>query len=131
MKRLYKNRFDRKFLGVIGGAALSLKIDSNILRLIFVFLMATPLFPLFGTIYILLGLLLPEGGRMMIENPAKKLFRSLSDRKIGGLCGGLGKYFHFDSTIIRLAFIIVAFTTFFIPIIVAYIASLILLPEGE
>jgi len=131
MKRLYKNRFDRKFLGVFGGLGLVLKVDSNILRLIFVFLMATPLFPLFGALYILLGVLVPEGGPIMIENPAKKLFRSLSDRKIGGFCGGLGKYLRFDSTVIRLIFIIVAFTTLFIPIIVTYVASIVLLPEGE
>jgi phage shock protein C len=131
MKRLYKNRFDRKFLGVFGGLGLVLKIDSNILRLIFVFLMATPLFPLLGTLYILMGVLVPEGGPVMIENPAKKLFRSLSDRKIGGLCGGLGKYMRFDSTVIRLIIIIVAFTTLFVPIIVTYVASIILLPEGE
>jgi phage shock protein PspC (stress-responsive transcriptional regulator) len=32
---------------------------------------------------------------------AKKLYRSRTDRKIWGVCGGLGKYFDVDPTIIR------------------------------
>lgn len=131
MKRFYKNRFDRKFFGVIGGIALVFKIDSNFLRLLFVLISATPLFPVMAAIYLVLALIMPEGGRIMIENPGKKLKRSLSDRKITGLCGGLGKFFGFDSTLIRLFFIVVAFTPFIVPIIVTYIAGSILVPEGD
>jgi len=32
---------------------------------------------------------------------AKKLYRSRTDRKIWGVCGGLAKYFDIDSTIVR------------------------------
>ena len=32
---------------------------------------------------------------------AKKLYRSRTDRKIWGVCGGLAKYFDIDPTIIR------------------------------
>ena len=32
----------------------------------------------------------------------KKLRRSSSDKMIAGVCGGLGKYFGLDSTILRL-----------------------------
>ena len=32
---------------------------------------------------------------------AKKLYRSQTDRKIWGVCGGLAKYFDIDPTIIR------------------------------
>ena len=31
----------------------------------------------------------------------KKLYRSRSDRKIWGVCGGLAKYFDIDPTIVR------------------------------
>ena len=31
----------------------------------------------------------------------KKLYRSRSDRKIWGVCGGLAKYFDIDTTIVR------------------------------
>lgn len=36
----------------------------------------------------------------------KKLYRSTKDRKIAGVCGGLGEYFKIDPTIIRVVFII-------------------------
>lgn len=35
----------------------------------------------------------------------KKLYLSNTDRKIGGVCGGLGEYFEIDSTIFRILFI--------------------------
>ena len=33
----------------------------------------------------------------------KKLYRSRTNRKIAGVCGGLGDYFNIDPTLIRLA----------------------------
>ncbi len=36
----------------------------------------------------------------------KKLYRSRSERKIAGICGGLGIYFKIDPSIIRLIFIL-------------------------
>ncbi len=35
----------------------------------------------------------------------KKLYRSLSDKKLLGVCGGLAEYFDIDATIIRLIFV--------------------------
>ena len=32
----------------------------------------------------------------------KKLYRSKSDQKVAGVCGGVAKYFGIDSTLIRL-----------------------------
>jgi phage shock protein C len=36
----------------------------------------------------------------------KKLYRSQTDKKIAGVCGGLAEYFNIDATIIRIIFII-------------------------
>ena len=36
----------------------------------------------------------------------KKLSRSSSDKMIAGVCGGLGKYFGLDATILRLVFVL-------------------------
>ena len=36
----------------------------------------------------------------------KKLYRSKTDKKLAGVCGGLAQYFNVDSTIVRLAFIL-------------------------
>lgn len=36
----------------------------------------------------------------------KKLYKSSSNRKICGVCGGLAEYFNIDATIVRLVFVL-------------------------
>ena len=36
---------------------------------------------------------------------ARKLYRSRTDRKIWGVCGGLAKHFDMDPTIVRVVFV--------------------------
>ena len=40
---------------------------------------------------------------------AKKLYRSVNDKKLCGVCGGLGEYFDIDSTLVRLLWVLLAF----------------------
>lgn len=40
---------------------------------------------------------------------AKKLYLSDTDKKLGGVCGGIGEYLEIDSTIIRLLWVILIF----------------------
>ncbi|MEG1555835.1 MAG: PspC domain-containing protein [Bacteroidales bacterium] len=35
----------------------------------------------------------------------KRFTRSITDRKIAGVCGGLGRYFNIDPTLIRILFL--------------------------
>ena len=57
----------------------------------------------------------------------KKLYRSITDRKIAGVCGGLAKYFGFDSTMVRLA---LALLVIFGGVgILAYIICALIIPE--
>lgn len=44
--------------------------------------------------------------RYAFQKP-RKLFRSRTDKKIMGVCGGLAAYFNFSSTVLRILFIIV------------------------
>lgn len=37
----------------------------------------------------------------------KKLYKSINDRKLCGVCGGIAEYFGIDSTLVRLIFVIV------------------------
>ena len=39
-------------------------------------------------------------------NNYKKFTRSLADRKIAGVCGGIAEYMNFDPTIVRIIFLI-------------------------
>ncbi len=40
---------------------------------------------------------------------SKRLYRSKTDRMIGGVCGGLGQYLAIDSTVVRLVFLLLFF----------------------
>lgn len=57
----------------------------------------------------------------------KKLYRSRVDRKIGGVCGGLGEYFGIDSTLIRLLFVLGMI--FVGGALLVYLILLIVIPE--
>lgn len=39
----------------------------------------------------------------------KKLYRSTSDRKIAGVCGGLAEYFGIDPLLVRIIFVMLLF----------------------
>ena len=41
-----------------------------------------------------------------LSKPHKRLYRSLKDRMIAGVCGGLANYFEIDPTWMRLIFIL-------------------------
>ena len=57
----------------------------------------------------------------------KKLYRSKSDRKLAGVCGGIAEYLGIDSTVVRAVWAIVSV---FIPVgIVAYVVCAVIIPE--
>lgn len=58
----------------------------------------------------------------------KKLYKSLTDRKVCGVCGGIAEYFEIDSTIIRLAWIL--FTILGGSGIIAYIVAALVMPNN-
>lgn len=66
-----------------------------------------------------------------IPREFKKLHRSSTDRRIAGVCGGIGEYFGVDANIIRLVWIIATALTTFIPGIVAYIIAAVIIPSDR
>ena len=59
----------------------------------------------------------------------KKLHLSKKDKKVAGVCGGIGETFDIDSTIIRLLFIFVALVTELFPAIIIYILAWLVIPS--
>jgi phage shock protein C len=60
----------------------------------------------------------------------KKLYRSVTDKKIAGICGGLGEYLNVDPTMMRILFVAGFFLTgslFFW----VYLAMWIVVPESQ
>ena len=60
---------------------------------------------------------------------AKKLYRSIKDRKIAGVCGGIAEYFDIDPTLVRIIWIFALFLGIF-PALIAYIICWIVIPEN-
>ncbi len=58
----------------------------------------------------------------------RRLYRSATDRKLGGVCGGIGEYFEVDPTIIRVLFFLAMITGGVG--LVAYLVAWIVIPLG-
>lgn len=61
----------------------------------------------------------------------KKLYRSETDVKIAGICGGIGHEFAIDSSMIRLATVFACVISGIFPLIITYIVAWIILPKGR
>lgn len=57
----------------------------------------------------------------------KKLYRSPTDKKIAGVCGGVAEYFNIDPTIVRLVFVLLGLTWF--TGVIVYIVAAFIIPE--
>jgi phage shock protein C len=61
--------------------------------------------------------------------PVQKLYLSDTDKKIAGVCGGLGERFQVDSTMIRLLVVFLALITAVFPIVITYIIAWLIIPR--
>ena len=59
---------------------------------------------------------------------AKRLCRSLADRKIAGVCGGLAEYFDLDPLLVRILVLVLALTTG--AGFLFYVLAWVLIPEA-
>ncbi|MER3522934.1 MAG: hypothetical protein C4326_02420 [Ignavibacteria bacterium] len=64
------------------------------------------------------------------SRPERRFYRSVSDRKLFGVCGGIAEYFEIDSTIVRILFVLAAVMSFGMALI-AYVILAILLPKEQ
>jgi phage shock protein C len=58
---------------------------------------------------------------------SQKLYRSRADRKLAGVCGGIGEYFGIDPVLVRLLWIV--FTLAGGGGVVAYLIAWLIVPE--
>ena len=59
----------------------------------------------------------------------KKLYRSARDKKLAGVCGGIGDYLDIDPTLIRLGWIVLTVLTGIVPGVIGYIIAAIVMPR--
>ncbi len=102
-KRLYRRSANGRIGGVCAGIAEYVDADVTFVRLLWVVLSIVPGGFIGGVVaYLLAWIIMPD-----IEGPLdegaklRRLTRSVSDRKIAGVCGGIAEYLLVDSTAVR------------------------------
>lgn len=60
----------------------------------------------------------------------KQLRRSIADRQIAGVCGGIGEYLDLDPTAVRVGYVLLSLLTAFAGCLV-YVVLWVVIPERE
>lgn len=105
-RRLVRSVTDRKLGGVCAGLAEHLDMDVSLVR---VLTAISAFFYGVGFVaYLLAWIIIPEGqavpGAPAVP-PGRRLHRSLHNRKIGGVCGGVAEFFDVDPSIVRICWL--------------------------
>jgi Putative stress-responsive transcriptional regulator len=61
----------------------------------------------------------------------KRLSRSLKDKMIGGVCGGIAHYFNVDPTLVRVGYILLSVFTVFSGVIAYFILWIVMPVDNE
>ena len=61
----------------------------------------------------------------------KRLMRSSTDRKIAGVCGGIGEYLDIESTLVRLIWVLLIFVPYPVfPALIGYFVGWLIMPQA-
>ena len=106
MKTFHRLSGNKKIAGVCAGLGEYFEIDPVFFRLFF--LVSLFFGGLGALIYVLLWIMAPEKAGDAQPKPSSGLHLSRSDRKILGVCGGLGEWLDVDPVFLRVAFVLLA-----------------------
>ncbi len=128
-RRLVRSMTDRKLGGVCVGLAEYLEMDVSLVR---VRAAASVIFYGVGLVaYLVAWMVIPEGDPipgLPPPRPSRRLHRSLTDRRIGGVCGGMAEFLEADSSIIRIIWLV---GLCFGVGLLAYLLLWFILPAGD
>ncbi len=110
-RRLTRSVTDRKLGGVCAGLAEYLDMDVSLVR---VLAAVSILFYGIGLMaYLVAWIVIPEGPPVAEAHspvpPSRRLHRSLNNRKIGGVCGGIAEFLDADPSILRIIWLVSLF----------------------
>jgi phage shock protein PspC (stress-responsive transcriptional regulator) len=120
--------------GVCAGLAAYLDADVTLIRLAWVVLSIVPGLLLGGIlVYAICWMLLPVAApqeRRVYRGP--RLTRSVADRQVAGVCGGLAGYLGVDSTVVRVVCAVLAiYPGAIIGGVIAYVIGWMVIPESQ
>ncbi len=131
MNRLYRSRSDRIIAGICGGLGNYLQIDSTVIRLMFIFFwLSTGILPL-TLAYFFAIIIIPIEPSGAEAYPRRRFFRSIKNKMIAGICGGIAETWDIDPTVVRLITVLVCFLTGIFPGIVIYCIGWAIIPQAN
>jgi phage shock protein C len=131
IRRLTRSRSEGKIAGICAGIANYFEVDVTLVRAAWLVFSIVPGCVIGGVLaYLVAWLVIPEQDGATQTAAGKRLTRSLTDRKIAGVCGGLAEYFGVDSTPIRLLWIILSILIgAVVGGVVAYLVAWMIIPR--
>jgi phage shock protein PspC (stress-responsive transcriptional regulator) len=130
--RLVRLQDQGRIAGVCAGIAAYLETDVTLVRLAWIVLSIVPGGVIGGVLaYLAAWIIVPASTDANTVSPRLRLTRSLTDRKLGGVCGGIAKYLNVDSTVVRLLWAVLTIVPGAIVFgVAAYLLAWILIPEA-
>ena len=66
-----------------------------------------------------------------METQRRRLYRSRTDKKIAGVCGGLAVWLGWDPTVVRLGYVLVSIVSAAFPGILVYLVLWLITPLAD
>jgi len=130
-RRLVRSRTEGKIAGVCAGLADYLEVDVVLVRTAWVVFSIVPGAIIGGVLaYIAAWLIIPAGSDDASTPRVNRLTRSITDKKIAGVCGGLAEYFGVDATAVRLLWVVLSILCCaIIGGVIAYLVAWLIIPR--
>jgi len=132
-RRLTRRPAEGKLGGVCAGLADYFVADVTLVRAIWVVLSIWPGAIVLGVIaYIAAWILMPRAeGADAVTPSRRRVVRSITDKRIAGVCGGLAEYFDVDPTIVRLSWVVLSIVAGAVVFgVVAYLVAWFIIPPA-
>lgn len=132
-RRLTRLSAEGRIAGVCAGLAAYLGVDVTIVRLSWVVLSIVPGAIIGGVLaYLIAWILVPDAAPGTPRGVAgRRLTRSVTDRRIAGVCGGAAEFLGVDSTAVRAAWVILSiYPGAIVCGVIAYVIAWLVVPSA-
>jgi phage shock protein PspC (stress-responsive transcriptional regulator) len=132
-RHLARRPAEGKLGGVCAGIAAYLDADVTLVRLSWIVLSIVPGVFVGGVLaYLAAWVLMPAAPAEPALPHAHRLMRSLSDRRIAGVCGGLSEYLEVDATLVRVIVAILAiYPGAIVGGVIVYAIAWLIIPQAQ
>ena len=130
-RRLFRLPQAGRLAGVCAGIADYLGADVTLVRVAWIVLSIWP-GCLFGGVlaYLIAWMLMPVSDASIQQPDGRRLTRSVTDRKVSGVCGGLAEFMDIDSTIVRVTWAVLTIVPGAVVLgVAAYLLAWIIIPS--